>query len=271
GRLGPGEKLDRPLAFTPDGRVLAAGVAHPPSDTVPPRKTCKILLWELATGQELTTLVVPRATLAAFTPDGGRLATAYGVTYRSSLGGPELHLWDVATGRELRRWQGYDGHVLSLAFSPQGDRLATGLTDSTTLVWDVGDTRRTEAAGQDLRPANLDRLWEDLASTNAAQAFRAVNSLVALPGAGPFLSQRLAPAVAADASQVRRLIADLDSPQFADRQRAMAELTKLGDQAEPELRKALESKPTPEVRRRAERLLAGGPLLVRSAETLRRL
>src|SRR5262249_37904274 len=75
GRLPPGENLDRPLAFPPDGRALAAGVAHSPDGDVPPRKTCKIRLWELATGQELTTFVVPRATLAAFTPDGGRLAT----------------------------------------------------------------------------------------------------------------------------------------------------------------------------------------------------
>jgi WD40 repeat protein len=35
-------------------------------------------------------------------------------------------LWDAATGREIRRWQGHRGAVWSLAFSPDGKALASG-------------------------------------------------------------------------------------------------------------------------------------------------
>ena len=52
-----------------------------------------------------------------------------------------------------------------------------------------------------------------------------------------------------------RLLADLDSDQFAIRQQAEAELEKMGLIIEPTLRKALESNPSLEVRRRIEKVL----------------
>jgi WD40 repeat protein len=47
-------------------------------------------------------------------------------------------LWDAATGREIRRLDGFGLAVLSLAFSPDSRLLATGGHDGTILVWDVG-------------------------------------------------------------------------------------------------------------------------------------
>ena len=47
-----------------------------------------------------------------------------------------------------------------------------------------------------------------------------------------------------DADQVRRWIRDLDSDRFAVRDRAVAELAKLGDAAEPALRQALRDRPS---------------------------
>jgi HEAT repeat protein len=55
--------------------------------------------------------------------------------------------------------------------------------------------------------------------------------------------------------QLKKLIENLDSGNHIDRERAAAELERLGEQAGPALKKAAES-PSPEVRRRAERLLA---------------
>jgi HEAT repeat protein len=54
------------------------------------------------------------------------------------------------------------------------------------------------------------------------------------------------------------------------RDAATKELENLGDQAAPALKKALEGKPSPELRKRAEALLAV-PFLVRSPEVLQRL
>jgi hypothetical protein len=52
-----------------------------------------------------------------------------------------------------------------------------------------------------------------------------------------------------------RLLAALDSNRFAEREQAVQELEKLGFGAEPGLRQALATKPSPEVRRRIDRLL----------------
>jgi len=59
---------------------------------------------------------------------------------------------------------------------------------------------------------------------------------------------------AADSQLITRWIADLDSGQFAVREKATRELEKLGESARPALRKALEDHPKPEARKRLERL-----------------
>src|SRR5262249_59100893 len=74
----------------------------------------------------------------------------------------------------------------------------------------------------------------------------------------PRLRQPPAPAAARPADtrrKVARLLTDLDRDDFAVRQKAAAELEKLGPPAEPLLRRALQGDLSPEVRRRLERLL----------------
>jgi WD40 repeat protein len=58
-------------------------------------------------------------------------------------------LWDVATGQEVRRFEGHGGFlrpgaVLSVAFSPDGRWALTGSDDKTARLWDV-------ATGQQIR------------------------------------------------------------------------------------------------------------------------
>jgi WD40 repeat protein len=48
-----------------------------------------------------------------------------------------IHLWDIATGRELRRLQGHSGSVWSMAFGPDGKTLATFDKDGTIRLSDV--------------------------------------------------------------------------------------------------------------------------------------
>jgi hypothetical protein len=98
------------------------------------------------------------------------------------------------------------------------------------------------------------RVWADLAGDPATRA-RAVAALEAAgPQAVAFLRERLKP-VAADARRIDALIEQLDSPQFVRRQQATEELEYLGKIAQPQLEKALASKPPLEVRRRVEQLL----------------
>jgi RNA polymerase sigma factor (sigma-70 family) len=94
----------------------------------------QVMLLETATGK-----VLLRDDLGAepfgpitFSDDGKFLASGGTWTIR---------VWDVATGKESRRFEGHLGQIKSLAFSPDGKRLASASRDSTVLVWDVSPRR----------------------------------------------------------------------------------------------------------------------------------
>jgi WD40 repeat protein len=243
-------------AFSPDGRSLAsASLDH------------TLHLWEAATGQSrFLVKLKTHITTLAFSPDGRVLATANnGRNRRGGADGrsldvgnedrDEVRLWDVLTGREVRRLTGHQGSVCALAFSPDGKLLATGSSDTTTLLWDA-TAFRAELPPADLTPRDLDALWADLSGNDASRAYQAMARLAAAPKqALPLLKEKLPVVVAADPQRTARLLAALGSDQFAERDKASEELEKLGATAEPALRKALKETPSLEVRKRVERVL----------------
>ncbi|MFD7657425.1 TIR domain-containing protein [Actinosynnema sp. NPDC059797] len=116
------------VAFSPDGRVVAAGSADGAT-----------VLWDIGDRGNPRRLGRPSAgrtssvTAVAFSPDG--LVVAVG-----DAGGGAV-LWDVADpnrprplGRPL---VGHTRAVNSLAFSPDGALLVTAGSDGTTLLWDI--------------------------------------------------------------------------------------------------------------------------------------
>jgi WD40 repeat protein len=259
--------------FSPDGRVLVTAVFGGKREEMR-----WVDLWELASGKRLLRIETGPAAFLTFSPDGRVLATA---------SQEALCLWDVATGRELfrrpahERFRGTGPHgaafVSSLAFAPDGRTLATGLIDSTVLVWDLApDTWNPGPAARDLSPDDLAGLWSELAGEDAGKAHRAMGVLAAAPAqAVPFLKKHLCPAVVPDVGCVRRWIADLDSDEFAVRDAASKALAARAEQIEPLLRQALDAKPTPEARKRLEDLLAearqAARRVVLSPEALRTL
>jgi WD40 repeat protein len=50
-------------------------------------------------------------------------------------------VWEAATGRELLTLSGHHHYVTSMAWSPDGERLATGSFDRNAKVWDAATGR----------------------------------------------------------------------------------------------------------------------------------
>ena len=51
-------------------------------------------------------------------------------------------MWDVATGVELARLRGHGKSIYSVAWSPDGSKVAIGSQDATASIWDVEVTGR---------------------------------------------------------------------------------------------------------------------------------
>src|SRR5262249_41060317 len=119
----------------------------------------------------------------AYAPGGWMLASA-GEDHT-------VRLWGGATGRERRRLPGHSGPGPCVAFSTDGRTLVSGGADTTVLVWNLDGPAREQANGR-LTPADLDRLWADLAGEDAVRAYDAICRLAAFPGqAVPLLRERL--------------------------------------------------------------------------------
>jgi WD40 repeat protein len=115
------------VAFSPNGKVLAAGTAEG-----------QVRLWRVIDGQPLLTCDghLGAGWSVAFSPDGRLLASG-------STGGM-VCLWDANSGQSLKTLAGHTYQVWSVAFSPDGCLLASGSTDGTVRLWDVSTGQSLE-------------------------------------------------------------------------------------------------------------------------------
>ena len=175
-------------------------------------------------------------------------------------------MWDLSTGKELAKRAGYTTVVCCLAFRSDGRVLASGHADGTAVAWDLSGLTFA-------RPAPIDpaAAWRELASDDAEKAYRAMLTLAADPASPAYLRARLTPVADVPADRVRKLIADLDSPGFAARERATAGLTDLADAAGTHLGAALAGKLSAEQRERIEAILGKPRLTETDPDRLRAL
>ncbi len=208
-------------------------------------------LWGVANLKELRSLARLEGLVwdLVFSPDRRLLATAEGDHV--------LRVWEVATRKERCRFPSPDHKPSLLAFSPDGRTLAQGSEDITVLLWDVtGLQGKDRPRSASLSAKDLQTLWEELKSAEAAAAYRAIKKLVAgSKDSIPFMQKHLRPVCPVDSATLARLVADLDSEDFSTREQATEQLEKQAELAEPELRRALRGDPPLERRQRIERLL----------------
>jgi hypothetical protein len=202
---------------------------------------------------------------SALSPDGRTLCVSYNTG--------EIVCFEVATGRPRRTLRGHRGFVGGLAFGADGNRLISGCHDGTALVWDVTLVGAAPVKPKPLMEADAEKLWGAAGGEDAKAAFAAMAELAASPEQAVVVLRRQvkpAPAAPTDAA-LDRLFADLGSVELATREKASAELNRLGGSAVPGVRKRLAENPSAEVRRRAGEFLKAFDSATPSPARLREL
>jgi WD40 repeat protein len=119
---GTGSNIVGTVAFSPDGKRIASGLAG-----------ASVELWDIASRARLGIRLAGDE--PAFSPDGKTLASA-------TLDNDTIRLWDVSNGSSVGGpLQGHTSAIVSLAFSPDGKTLASASWDKTVRLWDVASHR----------------------------------------------------------------------------------------------------------------------------------
>jgi WD40 repeat protein len=239
----------RQFVFSPDGKFLA----------VPARAASAIRVWDLTNStlaRDFTWDHDPadRTHAAArnltFSPDSKSLFAA--------CGDGKLRVWEIATGG--LRYQTAEKAALCLGV-PHTNQMVTAnyiegpnYAKGTFQVWDRGNPTCKQAAT--IHDEHGDELWADLGSPDSSRSFDAISSLVvARDDAVKLIGRRLKVIEPAGDVKIDRLIAELDSNEFATREAASRQLEKLGPRAKAKLEAEQTKGTSKEAAQRVEALL----------------
>ena len=120
------------LAFSPDGKRLAAGQRDP-------QRKSLVRLWELSSGEETTTLTglsAQQITCLAFSRDGRLLAASNGKSY----GNGNIGIWEFPSDKRKESFRGEPQGSDQLLFSPDSELLlvsSAGHNLPSVRLWDL--------------------------------------------------------------------------------------------------------------------------------------
>jgi WD40 repeat protein len=232
------------LAVGYESRWVTRGRTH----TYTPQPPFAYDLWELPTRSKVRLFETDRQALAVLGP-GGRYVLRV-------LGDTGFEVYEPFVLKKAVTTVATPCRPVQFEFSPDGSRAAAALADASVVIWDATLWRKQvdrRLAGS--VPADLTPLWNDLGK-DAATGLRAARLLaVAGDRAVALLGGKVEAMKAPDAGLIKRLIADLDAPEFATREKAEKDLRDIAGPAEPYLRKESRANPSAEAGRRIERLL----------------
>jgi WD40 repeat protein len=247
-RFRPGGYPVIHLAFTGDGNSLVSSTCLSDGSTVE--------VWTVAKGKRVHEFPAAAdggnnswrgSAPIALTQDGKLLAT--------SAPGHIVVVRDVTTGQEIRRLSGHKGPITALAFSPDGQTLASGSQDTTILLWSL--------AAADKKPAQtdgakeLEQCWNSLTDQDPGSSYPAMWTMAkSRDAAVAFLKKRVQPAPQRDPMRIAQLVEKLGAGPAEQRDAARTELRLFGQTAEPALYAALRGKVPLPVRVQVEKLLA---------------
>ena len=121
------------LDFAPDGKVLATGGGAP-------SRGGELKLWDVATGmlvREITEAHSDTVFGVEFSADGKLLASCAADKF--------VKVFDIATGKFVKSFEGHTHHVLGVSWMSDGRTLASAGADNVVKIWDfiTGDQKRT--------------------------------------------------------------------------------------------------------------------------------
>jgi DNA-binding beta-propeller fold protein YncE len=211
--------------------------------------------WDIATGKEFARMKVGPAGSTqpgglACSPDGRWVAIRVDRT---------VQVWELSSGRKVHTIAGLEAAPRELFFTHDGRGLIIS-SGPAPILWTLKPKERPRID----RP--IDALWDTLASDDAAAAFQLVWALMDDPKSAIQVARhKVHPnELVLERSQFDRLVAALDGPRFASRERAEVELLRSGVAVPISwLRQAQAATKSEEVRARLGRVLtareAGGP------------